>query len=703
MLPELSLDRDCYEDIIEEAKNCITSMYPAWTDFNEHDPGITMLELFAAMKEAQQFVADQIGEENRKKYLKLLGIRRRRKRPARSRVQIQPPEDCRLLCSHKLSAGTLCFETVGRKYLVRGDIQSCLTVCGEGAGDFIDSGRLELGNLLRFRIFGGSPAPGSCFYVSFAGPLPAGVPLELYLEVLEVGGCTRNPVGNFDFLGLVQLQWQYYTGAGWKDFEEICDGTYAFLFCGFVRFILEETMERTCVHGQTGYFIRAVLRAGRYDLAPVMTRISMNICDVLQCETLVEYGIQEGGGNSMEMETELAVFGQSEIYIGKDGIFYPSTAFTKEICEREGTVRFTVEDGRIGEADCILAVNRGWDSLHRETAGTGNGFPCQEFDLGDLQIEYESFEILVQDMEHREGFRFWQKVEDFAASSPEDMHYVFDSARGILRFGDCIHGMAPEGQILVAGCVRTMGSDGNVKAGAINRFRMEGFSAHSIDNICGGFGGRDEETMDEAFVRAGKLVREPECAVTARDYETYVAKTPGLLIESCKMISPEKMKPFMKQADETAVHLVVKPYGWTADSQVGRNYCRNIERYLERFRTVGSRVSLFFPEYVEIEVYLEALVRPQYLHVEEMLRQAVGQFFSSRGQEFGGVLSYSRLYGFIDRQEFLLGIRWLNMETRENTVRRNKDGDILLPPHGIAVLKDVKAFLTAGGEDTGKK
>ena len=41
------LDDQNYAEIVEAAKRRIPVIFPEWTDFNEHDPGITVIELFA--------------------------------------------------------------------------------------------------------------------------------------------------------------------------------------------------------------------------------------------------------------------------------------------------------------------------------------------------------------------------------------------------------------------------------------------------------------------------------------------------------------------------------------------------------------------------------------------------------------------------------------------------------------------------------
>ncbi len=41
-----NLDDRTYEQIIEEAKRLIPAYAPEWTDWNEHDPGINIIQQF---------------------------------------------------------------------------------------------------------------------------------------------------------------------------------------------------------------------------------------------------------------------------------------------------------------------------------------------------------------------------------------------------------------------------------------------------------------------------------------------------------------------------------------------------------------------------------------------------------------------------------------------------------------------------------
>ena len=694
MLSYPDIDDEEYEEIIEDAISTVTNIYSEWTDFNAHDPGVTILELFALTKESQQFFASQISQENRRKYLKLLGVGRRTKAPARSLVKIRTEGDYLLLKAHRIEAGNVSFETLQPKQLVRKDVRACLSVSGGQRQEEARGEQLEPGRGLRLRIFGSGQETGCQFYVCLEQGLPVGVPLDLYLEISKDHGIRRNPVITDEFVPLVELQWQYYSEGEWKDLGDIRDETYGLLFDGFICFTVGYAMEETVVMGETGYFLRAVLVRGAYDTAPVLTAISMNICRVIQRETLVESVIQRVEGNNICCGTELAVLGRSEVYIGKGDMYYPVGDFHKVMDEEEGVVRFEIGGDKASAADCVLVISRSLDFLHRRVLGEGDGFPCQEIDLEDLQILCEDFAILIQDAEEKEGYRLWHRVEDFAGSAPEDRHYVLDSQRGRLCFGDCLHGMAPEGEILLAGYARTRGNAGNVRKGVSCRFCLEGLQELETVILCEGSGGRDEETLEDCFLRAVHRIKGSECAVAGEDYERYVRQTPGLMIESCQVLSLEDIRQFAREAEETAIHMVVKPYRWQKRSRTEYSYRRNIERYLEHYRMIGSPVILYFPEYVEVQVYVEAVVKAQYLQVEERVREIVGQYMDRYKNAFGSVVSRSGLYGFIDSQNFVIDIRSLSMDIRGNGAIRNADGDILLSPYGIAILKGIQASLT---------
>ena len=69
-----TLDNRRYQDLLNEALARISVHNPEWTNFNESDPGVTLLELFAFLTENLLYRSNQIPERNRRKFLSLLGI-----------------------------------------------------------------------------------------------------------------------------------------------------------------------------------------------------------------------------------------------------------------------------------------------------------------------------------------------------------------------------------------------------------------------------------------------------------------------------------------------------------------------------------------------------------------------------------------------------------------------------------------------------
>ena len=68
------LDDRTYRQILNEALARVRVHNPEWTNLNESDPGVTILELFSFMAESLLYRSNQIPERNRLKFLQLLGI-----------------------------------------------------------------------------------------------------------------------------------------------------------------------------------------------------------------------------------------------------------------------------------------------------------------------------------------------------------------------------------------------------------------------------------------------------------------------------------------------------------------------------------------------------------------------------------------------------------------------------------------------------
>ena len=67
-----NLDDRTYEDLVEEARALIPVYEREWTNHNESDPGITLIELFAFLTEMLIYRANRITDASTLAFLKLL-------------------------------------------------------------------------------------------------------------------------------------------------------------------------------------------------------------------------------------------------------------------------------------------------------------------------------------------------------------------------------------------------------------------------------------------------------------------------------------------------------------------------------------------------------------------------------------------------------------------------------------------------------
>jgi hypothetical protein len=72
-LPLENLDDKTFKQLVEEARKRIPLYAPGWTDHNLHDPGITLLELFAWLTEMQLYRLNRVTEKSEQTFFKLIG------------------------------------------------------------------------------------------------------------------------------------------------------------------------------------------------------------------------------------------------------------------------------------------------------------------------------------------------------------------------------------------------------------------------------------------------------------------------------------------------------------------------------------------------------------------------------------------------------------------------------------------------------
>ena len=681
MLPDINLDNEYFDEILDNARNLIASIYPEWTDFNYHDPGMTMVEMFAFMKESQQYYINKIGSENIRKYLKLLGLERRRKVPSLTDVSILYENDITAVKGTKLFAGDICFEADRRTYISASSIDIC--VCDYGDEEnIISRDQFYFGGNLHILPF--RKKDGGVFYIGFDKPLAENEVHTIYFDVTSDDGIGRNPITDPDrFIPLVGICAEYFDGVNWTKLK-YKDDTFGFLFPGRFCFSLRTSHCKCSVGGHEAYYIRFSVTDGEYDALPVLKYIYFNLLPVTQRDTKAEY-TDLPPGDEIRLFTELSALGNTKVFLkGRDGLYTPVRSFDKRIDPDTGEICCTIPGGAASEG--IRVVNVMPDFAQEGAVGYGTGLPFQSYDLDTTEIEYERFAIMTELPDTGGKYVEWKKVKDFSTAGTDDFVYVLDSENGTITFGDCIRGMAPEGEIFIIGYSLTRGAEGCVTAGKINE--INGFDKDEIyvENLRPSVGGLNEESIEECFIKAQKLLSTTNTIVTDEDCEKCVTAAQGLRIEKCKVVKNDSSNGIVSM-------VVVKPYAADGMGVPSRRYIRNILAELEPRRMLGSQFMVIRPEYAEISVYADVTVSRNYSDPRETVRRAVADFFGAIKDEFGAEIIYSRLYELIDSLDCVLAVNVLTMQAEGSNAERTREGDLILAKNAAAYLADVDIMI----------
>ncbi len=286
-IPEL--DDTSYEELVNNAKNQIAARTDEWTDFNPHDPGVTILELLAWLTDTHVYEADQLTDAHRKKYLRLLGFEPTPPQPATVRLSVRPTDDGgRLPSGTRLRADdgdqSVYFETdhavqvtdsTIKRVIANGDSQ---TTANETDG-------------MSYRLFGDEPTAGDWFTVGFDGDPFDGGQLRLFVDVAD----SELPEPPADEKGLfepsVELSWEYYRpyppgDDEWVPLDVRKDTTNCLYECGFISLErpdpweppASDSDEAGCFdHPRKRVWIRCRLRRGGYEIPPQCRAIETNV------------------------------------------------------------------------------------------------------------------------------------------------------------------------------------------------------------------------------------------------------------------------------------------------------------------------------------------------------------------------------------------------------------------------------------------
>lgn len=283
MLKVPQLDDLTYEQRVKRAVSRIPAMTDKWTDFNSHDPGITVLQMYAWLTDMLGYYMNATGDVHVEKYLKLLGIEPKAAKAAESFVILENiKESISLQKGTRFFAGIIPFE-LAEDYTYLYNRFSSFIQETDGVGMDLTTFAGYDGDYIE--IFSERFEEKAIAYFGFERMLQEGD--CLYISVKEEA--KRNPFD--EQFRLCTLTWEYYTEAGWKTLY-VEDETCGFLKSGFLKIKNIKDMSEWQHEGsfEKAFYIRCTLKQNLYDSIPKIGKIYVNPMKVIQKATICQRG-----------------------------------------------------------------------------------------------------------------------------------------------------------------------------------------------------------------------------------------------------------------------------------------------------------------------------------------------------------------------------------------------------------------------------
>ena len=295
------------------------------------------------------------------------------------------------------------------------------------------------------------------------------------------------------------------------------------------------------------------------------------------------------------------------------------------------------------------------ETFRDEVLGGSSGRRDQVFRLANIPALAGSLSL---EIDEGDGFHLWQQVDDFFGSSPNDHHYVLNRTTGEVRFGDGFNGHIPVANIsnpsanVVARQYRSGGGQrGNVPARSIQNLAIdiEGIDNGKLYNLLPAGGGRDEETLRTARLRARRAIRSRNRAVTSEDFEFFAMQAANIRrARALPLFHPA----FPGVKVPGVVTVIVIPESQSPNPLPSEGTLSAVCACLNQHRLLTSEVYVIPPTYQKVEVEAEVLINDNAdpAQVTPAIEQSLLDYFhplkggDGQGWPFGGTIFYSLVY-----------------------------------------------------------
>jgi hypothetical protein len=630
------LDSRSFEDLVREARLRIPTYTPEWTDFNDSDPGMTLVQLFAWLTEMMLYEMNRVPDRTYVNFLALLGQELDPPAPAKAYLtfsvqegarEVDPVPERTQVVGFPPGGDPLIFETITGLDLIRPKLVHTR----------VSSGANVVAADRPFAPFGWAPQIGAAFYLGFAFPAestpPRGAPFPQQMRMRVVLKDRGEGPDTVSCRELRQppppqqtLVWEYNASAKsplWLRLETIEDTSVAFTRDGDL--FIEgppENIPLTFAAGiaEPQYWLRCRLASGGYQAGPPEIDLLLN---TVAAENLS-----------------------------------------------------TIKD---------------------ELVAVGMGLPDQTVRLAQAPVDPETLELTVTNASG--AAERWERKPDFLDSERDDRHYLLTPATGEIRFGDGTRGaIPPPGSDIVAVLYRFGGGrTGNLPCDTITTLLSNVGGVDRVTNERPAVGGRDEQSLADAKREAPGVLRSRNRAVTAEDFAALARKAGGVA-RATALASAHPDFPGV--AVPGAVQVVIVPDSpfLTRDRSPlpSADLLRHVCEFLEDYRLITTELTVTKPTYTAIEVEATIQVPPTVStgELKDRVSEAIDEYLDPLGRRvdpqeartepgwmFGRDLYPSGVIGAILRVKDVLAV--VDFQLLVDQMPWESNDPIFVPPCGL--------------------
>ncbi|MCP4925659.1 MAG: putative baseplate assembly protein [Gammaproteobacteria bacterium] len=463
------IDDRSYGSIVNEVRSRIPRYTPEWTDLNETDPGMIIMELFAWLTEMQIFRLAQVPQLNYLKFLELVGIELAPARAAtsvltmdvnsgHSQASIILPAKTQVSSAEPDENGRLIFESDRAVNLIRARLVDLLV---DDGFNFRDVGNDNLEIKTSFLPFGPAAVRDTSLMLGFNEELPATtINLTAWVPIADGERVVSRCYTDVPPVSSSRLSWEFWNGSEWRPLTLLKDDSAALTRSGDMQFNGPDSGQMvTQAFGDIAtprFWIRLRIEDAGYEEAPKISTIRINSVRVTQAET---YEFEAVGGSNGEIDQSMRLR-NTPVLVGSLQLQVDEAAdyqTWQEVPDFFGS----------GSDDAHYVLNR----------ATG------EIRFGD----------------GRSG-----RVPVANAINPSNIRALVYRAGG--------------------------GKRGNLGADKITKLldSVRGLDARSVTNLFPSAGGSDEQALDDAIKRAPQVLKSKDRAVTEEDFEELALRSTNI-------------------------------------------------------------------------------------------------------------------------------------------------------------------------------